>query len=252
MPILKEGVKDGLWDLWRGRWKYSDEQTGDMIERAMMYGRCAVLDGVLYSANVLTEDLRGKPKTALLTSVNIGSQVVIDAKEKELDQAFISRIGLADMQVRPYYKLREKALATINSIMTKLKTPITFNSTNDLTVTPLVIKDSVDADFLSVKGDYNLSTIVFPTGAPLTEVVQSYHDVESILLKKMGIPATFLSRSSGMGESEVDDASAIDNIVRDRELAIRQEICEVLSITVEWAIKEVVDNGTNNTNPINS
>lgn len=251
MPAIKKSsidVFDSINDLWMGRWNYSDPITGVLIERALKSGRLAVKTGYIFSASVIREDLNGIPTDMCLTSVNIGEKRTLNTHDVD----FLSDRVTSLLEIEPYIKMRDDAFRTINSIMRKIRTPILFNSQHDLAVTPCQCAEILDADIATVQGDMTFKNVDFDVSGSITDVIQMYHDAESILLKKLGIPATFLSRSSGMGAQEVNDASAIDDIIKQRELKAREKICSFLGITVKWAldgIKENKDGDTDVQNP---
>lgn len=237
MPVYKGYNVEDIGDLWLSRWRYSDDVKGNLIERALMRsGRVAIMNDVIFSAEVVIEDLKGDVKQATLTSVNIGGEQKTGSFDST-QYTYISPQLTSLLDVSKYARMRKEALLTIQSIMSKMRTPLMFKSPNkDVKMTPCVIDDIVHSEIVTIGGDVLFENLDFHVTESIVDVIQMYHDIESILLKKLGIPATFLSRSSGMGQGEVDDASAMDDLIRERELKIRKEICSNLGMTVEWAL----------------
>ena len=253
MPVAKNIFPNSsIEELWVSRWKYSNPLQGKMIERALQATGQLVIDkGVIYQVNVTMENLDGTPKVMTVTSVNVGRPVT----GPRTDPDYVSQKVTSLTELFPYINMREQAFKTIQSIMRKMRTPIILSSQRSLKLTPCEGSEILDCDIASIEGDLMFKNVDFQVSGQISDVIQMYHDAESILLKMMGIPATFLSRSSGMGASEVDDASAIDDLIRARELKVREDICNFLGITVEWNIPlnkdkptEVIDNGNRDSN----
>lgn len=237
MPELKGGYFTPVDDIWMARWKYSDETKGKLIERALQRsGYVGVLMDDIYSVDIVGEDIKGNPNLMTIITVNIGNKLT---QSGVTSMDYVTERATSLMDIGKYSKMRDDAFKTITSIMGKMRTPILFNSQNPITLTPCQVDGVLQAEIATVQGDFNVKNLDFGVIGSISDVIQMYHDAESMLLKKLGIPATFLSRSSGMGEGEVDDASAMDDIIRERELGIRKGICNFLGITVEWALGSV-------------
>ena len=237
MPSIK-GIPSHLASfekLWEGRWKWSDARMGKLIEKGFRdTGMICVVDGNIYSATVVKDDIKGKPLELTLTSCNKFTYT-LHVEKSHYDYVTLQAQSGVDL----FHNIVsvDNAWKTIQSLLSKMRTPLLLKSNSPVTITPCEIEGELQSDIVVVSGaDYNLENMDFHVDVELSQAVQTYHDMESILCKKMGIPATFLSRASGMGDKEVKDASAVDDIVRIYETQVRKDLAEFLGIEVEWVL----------------